>query len=624
MFQPHFSTRLLVLAISTLSTATIATTSQATDVITLPDTVVTASRIETPLRDVIGDVTVIDAEELKTHAGQTLAEVLQAQSGVQWKQNGSLGTVSGISLRGASAQSTLVIIDGIRYGSATVGQAALENIPADQISRIEVLYGSSATSLYGADAIGGVIQIFTKTATEKKNNINATIGVGTEGTRLYSGGFNTGNQQTRFGMTASHRTTDGISATNPAVSFGYESDDDGNTNDSVSAGLSHRFSKKASVGLNGLMTKSLVDYDGGNPNGGSRNTNNVSNVNLWGKYNLADAVDVALQYGVNTDENKGVFSRFETTQRQGKVQLDYALPDSLIGGKVIAGIENLEQEVASSTAFTQTERDTRSVLLGYQFAEKYLQGQFNVRQDDISGYSRENSYSAGLAVEPIEGVRFGASYATGFRAPTFNDLYYPYQNFFGYEYQGNPDLVPEESKNTEAFFAVDLDQIRSRVSLFHNDVDNLIGSGVLSNGVNSVINVNQAKLEGVSWKTDWEKDNLMAGAHYDFLKATDEKTGKRLRNRAKHAGGLYAGINVQEKLTLRGELDYVGLRFDDAANTKRLDGYTLFNLASTVKFSPNIDGSLRWNNVFGTDYETVSGYNTLGPNALASITIHNK
>lgn len=620
----HFTKPALATAISAISSvaaiSAISVSATAAEIITLPETVVTASRIETPRRDVIGDVTVIEAEELATHKGQTLVDALKNQPGIQWKQNGSTGTTSSIFLRGAGSQSTLVLIDGIRYGSVSAGQAALENIPADQVERVEVLYGSSATSLYGADAIGGVIQVFTKAATQKEDALSVTLGAGTQGTRLYSGAFNKGNKQTRFGMAASHRQTDGISATNSNASFGFEPDDDGNTNQSVSAGLSQRLGKNASVGANALLIKSVVDFDGGNPKGGTQSTNKVRNLNLWSQVKLTNDLNVALQYGASKDENKGAFSRFESTQRQAKAQLDYALPV----GKVMAGIEHLEQSLDSITKFTDTKRDTKSALLGYQFAEKYLQGQLNVRHDDISNYSSETSYSAGLAVEPLEGIRVGGSYARGFRAPTFNDLYYPFQDFSGFKYQGNANLKPEESKNAEVFFAADLDHVRSRVSLYQNKVDNLIGSGVLANGVNSVVNINKAKLEGVSWKTDWEKDNLLAGAYYDLLNATDEKTGKRLRYRAKHSGGLYAGVSVNDKLTLRGEVDYVGLRFDDAANTKRLDGYTLFNLASTVKLGQNIDASLRWNNVFGSDYETVTGYNSLGANALASITVHNK
>lgn len=612
MFQTHFSKRLLALSVSTLSVAAGSAQVTAKEVITLPDTVVTASRVETPIRDVIGDVTVISAEELATHKGQTLAEVLHKQSGIQWKQNGGMGTLSSMFIRGNRGESTLLLVDGIRLGSVSSSSAPFETIAADQIERVEILRGSAATSVYGSDGIGGVIQVFTKAATQTKNTANFTIGAGTHGTRTLSGGFNAGNRQTRFGMNVAHRQTDGINATKPSNTSYFEPDTDGSENLSASIALSHKTGDNFAIGFNGSLSNSLTEIDAKDPKEKTLNDHKANSAAVWTKYNLADVLDIKLQYGITNDENGTATSAFgwnyDSKQELASVQGDYTLPV----GQLSFALEKLEQSLDTSAPFKVTDRKIDSLQLGYQFAGKHLQGQFNVRRDDVSDYSTEDTFSAGLALEPLEGVRIGTSYATGFRVPSFNDLFSP----FG----ANPDLKPEHSINKEVFFAVDVDTVTTRLSFFQNNVENLILLD--KNWVPQ--NTTEALLKGVSWRTDWENNNLSAGAHYDYLNATDEATGKRLQNRAKHSGGLYAGVSVSDKLTLRGEVDYVGMRFDDAANTKRLDDYTLFNLVSTVKFNPNIDGSLRWNNVFAEDYETVGGYNSLGANVLASITLHNK
>lgn len=144
------------------------------------DTVVTASRTEQQLNDVIGDVSVISEEQI-LKAGQTsLVELLAMQAGIEVSHNGGVGKSSNVYIRGANPVHTVVLLDGMRINSATSGTTSLENIPLNQIERVEILRGP-ASSLYGADAIGGVIQIFTKSANGKPK-INATVGLGTYGT----------------------------------------------------------------------------------------------------------------------------------------------------------------------------------------------------------------------------------------------------------------------------------------------------------------------------------------------------------------------------------------------------------------------------------------------------------
>ncbi|MFA9203744.1 MAG: TonB-dependent receptor, partial [Flavobacteriales bacterium] len=174
----------------------------------LPVTVVTASRISQPLNQVIGDISVIDRAELEGYSGESVINALQLQAGIQILSNGGAGKPSSVFIRGANASHTLVLIDGVRYGSITLGTAALEHLPVDQIERIEILRGSAA-SLYGSDAIGGVIQIFTRQGSTTPN-VSLTVGAGTQNTQQAS--ISAGGQfgDTRAAITVAHSKTDGI------------------------------------------------------------------------------------------------------------------------------------------------------------------------------------------------------------------------------------------------------------------------------------------------------------------------------------------------------------------------------------------------------------------------------
>lgn len=577
-------------------------------VLELPETVVTASRVATPLADIIGDVTVIDAEEIATHKGQTLADVLQGQAGLQLKKTGPMGQEAGIFLRGTDKNKTLVLIDGVRFATGGLAQANIQAIPADQIERVEILYGSAGTSLYGADAIGGVVQVFTKSSSAV-NNVYATVGLGTQDTRVMGGGFTVGNKATRFGMNVSHRESDSISAKG-SIAVGIENDNDPSKITSLTTSLSHRLNDYVQLGANGLASKSRTEYDQGVKNPGILSKKDIANLNVWSKIKATDKLALNLSYGVNLDQSADGAYLIDTKQEQAQLQLDYALPV----GKTFFGAESLTQEILKGSFAKTTKRKTQSAFLGYQFSEKYLQGQLSARYDDMTDYKNEFTYAAGLAVEPIKGLRIGGSYATGFRQPSIGDLYAKSST-------PNKSIKPEESKNAEIFFAVNAGSVSSRITGYQNKIDNLI---TYLPPTYAPKNTKKAKISGVTWKSEYDNGHYLAGFHYDYLDAKDATKNKQLAYRAKHKGGIFVGTSIDNKLNVRAEYDYVGKRFTDESNTDEVDSYNLVNLSATTKLNPNVDVSLRWNNIFGEGYEMTKGYNTLGPNALASVTIHNK
>jgi vitamin B12 transporter len=194
---------------------------------------VTATRGLQPTVDLLADVTVIDRDEIARAGVQSLAELLQRQPGTEIVQNGGPASVSGVFLRGASTTQTLVLVDGIRLTSSTTGSTALEAIPLDQIERIEVLRGP-ASSLYGADAIGGVIQVFTRRGTEDFS-ANVAAGYGTYSTRTVTGGVSGSAGPLRVSVQGGATKSAGFNAIVNPSNFSFNDDPDGYDNANISA-----------------------------------------------------------------------------------------------------------------------------------------------------------------------------------------------------------------------------------------------------------------------------------------------------------------------------------------------------------------------------------------------------
>ena len=245
--------------------------------------VVTATRTPTKTSNVIAQTRVIDSEELQRYQGQTVTDVLKNQPGINITQSGGMGTASNFYMRGFDSKQVLVIIDGIRYGSISLGSPSLNLLSADQLDRIEILYGASGSSIYGSDAMGGVIQIFTKGNSVDKSNVSTTVGYGSN--NHYQIGI-TGqlkNATSSLSLGVSRNETDGFNVIANPESVDYNADDDGFKSTNASLALQHKLSDSLSAGLSALYTDSTTDIDSaGNafPNAYSDQKNGSANAYL--------------------------------------------------------------------------------------------------------------------------------------------------------------------------------------------------------------------------------------------------------------------------------------------------------------------------------------------------------
>lgn len=582
--------------------------------------VVTATKAPTRTSSLVAQAVVLDSQALAHFQHQSVLDVLKTQAGFTSYGSGGSDKASNIYLRGYDNKNILILIDGIRYGSVSTGTAALGQLPVNHIERIEILYGASGSALYGADASGGVVQIFTKKSNQDGSRLALSVGTGSHNELTYGVSAGLNNESTTLNLSASHKQTDGFNAI--ALPYaGSQLDKDGFDSDNVSINLSHTFGK-VQVGATALGSKSTTDYDDtwtDTPNVFAKNKN--GSAQAYVATNYSDDGSIRLSYGESLDKMtnyQGNMSTgtFDTTQKQANLTLTH----SLAIGKLIAGAEYLRQELeADKTNYTQKSRNTKSAFAGYQFTHQALDGQVFVRHDKTSAFGNETTYNAGLAYRITPAIRVGANYATGFRSPTFNELYYP----VAYGSGGNPNLKAENSTNTEAFLEYKGNTHLSRITGYHNNIKDMIVGW-------TPYNTDKAEITGATLTSDWQFGNYLAGVSYDYQEANDVTDGKKsnLPIRPAHKGSAYVGY-AHDDFNIKAEYQRIGGYYRSANHTNKIDGYGLVNISGTYQLTPHISLTHRINNLLNKHYVTNATqgaygttYNEDGINFQTAITIN--
>ncbi len=567
----------------------------------MEEIVVTAARMPQALDKSIADTTVLNEQDIKKSGAPDVVTLLRSVPGLEITQNGGMGSSSGIYMRGTNPNQVLVLLDGVRIDSATMGTTAIEHLMLDSIERIEVVRGN-VSSLYGSEAIGGVIQLFTRHG-HGVPAFNASMGVGNQGTQRMSAGFSGSVNDTSFSVNAGRVKTDGVSAMNPLLMTGANPNNNGYDNSTLDAQIKQTLNADHALTASVFSTRGNSSYDN-NYNLAVTDVNNiVDNIDklslasddqissMWhSQVRLSQGVDDSHYYtnGVQT-------SSYRTRSNQIAWQNNLKLADNQ---HLSLSVENLKQAVTSTTPYPKTSRNVNSVLGGYvgEFGAQQLQ--LNLRQDNYSDFGTANTGLLGYGLSFADSWRATASVSNAFRAPTFNELYYP-----GF---GNPSLMPEHSVNREAGLHYAANGQRVDVVYFDNKIGNLIVYGAAP--LYLPYNINQAKINGqeLSYAGDFGNAHLRASA--TFQNPRDANTGLVLVRRAKEFGNF--GVNQDfGVLNLGAEVRYSGAR-QDGVNT--LPGYQLLNLTARYQIDKNLNLSARVGNLFNRSYSEVYGYNTPG------------
>ena len=567
--------------------------------------VVTATRFPQPRSQTLQPVTVITAQDIAQSGQQTLVEVLQALGGVETVNNGGFGQPSGVFMRGANIGHTLVLIDGMRLSSATAGSTALENIPLAQVERIEVVPGQ-LSSLYGSDAIGGVIQVFTKGGKDAPA-ASASAGVGSYGTSSLGAGIRRTLGATDVSVNAGYFDTKGFDATKPSIPFGIHNPDrDAYRNENVSAKLAHHLAEGHELGLNVFQSDGKTHFDNG-PTSDDVNHQTLTAYSIYSANQMSKVWKSLVRVAEGTDDQKisGAFPGFFTTRQP---QLTWQ-NDIVIGpGTAIAGVEYLTQHVSSDTPYTQTYRSVKSAFGGYtgHYGRHFWQA--NVRQDDNSQFGNHSTGLLGYAYALTSALRLRVGAGTAFKAPTFNDLYFP-----GFS---NPNLRPERSRSKEAGAIYERAGHRLSATYFENRITDLI----VLDPTFTPQNLARARIKGSELAYQAFFGGLQVRAQATFQDPVDDATGKLLPRRARQYGTL-AINHAMGAWRLGGEVVASGARFDRPGEdpATRMHGYGLVNLTASYALTRALSLRARWNNIFNRDYELAQNFNTPGSNVFVAL-----
>ncbi len=573
----------------------------------LDPVVVTASRSPQRLDQLIADVTVIGPEEIARAGAQSLADLLQRQPGVQIVTSGGPGSTTGVFLRGANAGQTLVLIDGLRVSSSSSGTTPFEAIPLDQIDHIEILRGPAA-SLYGSDAIGGVIQVFTRNG-GGTFAANASAGYGTYNTSQFAAGASGGGGPWRYMLQGGYNQSSGFNAIGNPANFSYNPDQDGYRNGSASGSLAYSFAPEQQLSVQGFYSRMNAQFDGG-PGFDDRTITTLQSYAAASRNRLTSFWKSFLEAGVSIDDSSSQTAfgplLFKTTQRQYTWQNDFTLPM----GALSVAFTRREERLDTDADFAVTSRNTNAVVGVYQLQEGPNALQANLRRDDSSQFGGQTSGSFAYAYTIMPGLRASASYGTGFRAPTFNDLYYP-----GFS---NPDLVPETARNFEVALRYANAELNAGVVAYKNRVRNLIVFECDASFNCAPQNVADATLEGVTLELQTVIRETTVKASVDFSRPYDDATGNLLPRRARRYGTLgvtqgFGPLQVGVQVTAS------SARYDDAANTRRMGGYAIVNLNAEYALAPHWALFAVAGNVFDKHYELAADFNTAGANLFAGV-----
>lgn len=564
--------------------------------------IVTATRTEQPLDQTLSQSTVVSREDIERAGTLTLAELLQRFAGLEIRSNGGAGQPASVFMRGANSNHTLVLVDGLRVNSATAGATALEHIPIENIERIEIVKGGMS-GLYGADALGGVIQIFTRK--DAKPRLDASLGAGSPSATRLAVGLASTERSTALVFDAGFNDTRGASATNPRVPFDlYNPDRDPYRQSFASVRLSQTLWQGETVTLAAWQSRGEAAYDSGP--GKAQNTQTLKGAQLISENKLGENWNSRLTVGRTEDDSfadEPFGGRFKTAHDQVTWLNVFKTPY----GHTSAGVEYRREKVESTVAYTTATRETTSVFAGY--LERLYGGQFefSLRRDDVDSKERKNTGSVAYGYDLMPSLKAYIRGARAFRLPTYNDLYYP-----GFS---NPDLKAEDADQREAGLRGSWKdgsggEWRWGAVRFINQIRGLIAF-TFANNTYAPVNIGRADIRGWEFDVAGSLAGVQMRGSFTHQTPLDRDTGRQLQSRARQFGSV-------DLTTTRGAWTYglnlagAGARFDSRTEAagSRMGGYALLGANASVQIDKRWKLEITGHNLANRRYELAQGYET--------------
>ncbi|PMG30935.1 TonB-dependent receptor [Shewanella sp. 10N.286.52.C2] len=569
--------------------------------------VVTGTRFESTPDSQLTVINTIEREEIDVLNPKSVVDVLEALPGLSVTRNGGAGQTASVSIRGTSSGHSLVLIDGLRVGSAPLNAVNFGSLSPQNIERIEVIKGPRA-SIWGSDAIGGVIQIFTRqlnggewfasTELGSNNYLRGTVGAGV----AHGDGQST--------ITVNSERSDGYNIHNGAPE---EADDDGYDRIGLTVAGLQNISDQWDINWSLQYDTGNSEHDDIYASGGTDQAdfdNYMWNVGtqyqgeqLTSKLNIGQSQESNVNFrGDNPDVAR---QKYETTRDQINWTNQFKASNELT---VIGGVDWYNESVNGDYAVNEREVWGIYALAQYQWHNVLFEGA--VRYDDVENIDNETSYNLSAAYNFSDQWRLTASTGTGFKAPTFNDLYWPGT--------GNPDLSSETSESYELTLNYRGSAIQGYISLFQNDINNLIAWAPIDEDgyIWKPANINEAKIKGLELSLNtklWQLDHRIS---YTYLDAKDTKNDEELVGRSEHEFDYSVGYQW-EHFDLLVSYHYQGKRYSGYG--QHLDAYHRVDVSMGYWFNDKWQLRVKTNNILDDDYMTVSNYNNPGMEYFVSL-----
>lgn len=568
----------------------------------LNEVVVTATRSEQPITDVVADVTLVDRAAIDRMGAASVGDVLERLPGVTVTRNGGPAATTSVYLRGAETRFTAVFVDGVRIDSQSTGGASWNAVPLSQVERIEVLRGPAA-AVYGSDALAGVVQIFTRQG-EKGFFPSVRVGIGSNNTRELNASLRGGDDTIDYALGLGSERSDGFNAKptgNP--------DRDGYRNESFSGRLGWKLSAGQKLDLTLLDNRQKAGYDGFMPGLDDQARSHLQTVGLGWDARWSDAWNTRVSVSRGTDRYETTPSTYLTETRVDSLLLRNELRAG--PGKLTVDLERREDQLGNdATSPVKTKRHQNAIALGYGLRAGDHTLQANLRRDDDSEFGANTTGSLAYGYALSKTLQLTGSAGTAFRVPTL---------FQRFSFYGTADLQAETAHNLEASLRWQEGASRASVVVYRNRVQDLIdyvsGPGSCLNGTGTYAgcygNVGQARYTGVTLAGGTRLGDVNLGASLDLMRPKNTETGKLLPRRAETQATLTADLPVG-RWRLGGEVQHLGQRYNDAANKQALPAHTLLNLTASTEIARDWRLLARVDNATDKAYESVLGYATAG------------
>lgn len=596
---------------------------------------VTANRTQQEQFTVLSSTQIITKEQIANMQAASLADVLSTIGGVTVTHNGGAGQQASIFTRGTNSNHTLILVDGVRSGSATLGTTNFSALSTEQIERIEVVKGPRA-ALYGSDAIGAVIQIFTKRYASGEGQVNA--GFGSHG--LFQGGasYGFGNEQHQYSVNVAFEKADGFNVFDSDPNNPYdinEPDEDGYSRQSISVLGRSEFSSALALDVVAKYSQGETDIDASYPDSpcwsdptqacpsyyANENDHDNYHVKATGTY-VTDGANFVLTAAKSQDQGESYGSGLNESPRDKiatkRDQISFVGDHELSSATgVTYGVDWYSEDVSTNQdkvawvdGFQQWEVTSRDVKAGFVQARHQLDNVlFEVagRRDDIEGIGNENTYNLAVGYQINENWLVSVNKGTGFKAPTFNDLYWPGS--------GNDSLRPEKSETEELLVRHFDGDLKIELGIYDTQVEDLIAWSPNAEGVWQPANINQAKMRGGDIVISFARDIFEHNISLAYVDSEDATTGKALLRRPNWTADYNVAYHLDE-LTINTQLSY---RAESDDSSRELEGYWLVDLGAQYQATESVVVSAKVHNLFDEEYETVANYLADGINYRVNV-----